>query len=106
MPATTPSRISDDQVRRVAKLSRLDLSDEQVHHFAEQLSDVLGHIAKLNELDVENVEPMAHPLDLSNVLREDQERPGMPVEQALSNAPDQMTPFFKVPKVLGEGGGA
>ncbi|MFP4145009.1 MAG: Asp-tRNA(Asn)/Glu-tRNA(Gln) amidotransferase subunit GatC [Phycisphaeraceae bacterium] len=98
--------ISEDDVRHAARLSRLTLSDDQVEHFTGQFADVLNYIAKLNELDVENVEPMAHALDLANVLREDAERAGLTVDQALANAPDQAPPFFKVPKVLGEGSGA
>ena len=100
------SPITEAEVRHVARLSRLKLTDAQVPHFTQQLGAILGHIAKLNELDVENVEPMAHPLDLSNVLREDAESPGLPIEVALANAPDAGDGFFKVPKVLGEGGNA
>ena len=99
-------RITEQQVRHVAKLSRLELSDEQVHRFADQLTHVLEHVAKLEEVNVEGVEPMAHALDLANVLRDDAERQGLTVEQALANAPDKNPPFFKVPKVLGEGSGA
>jgi aspartyl-tRNA(Asn)/glutamyl-tRNA(Gln) amidotransferase subunit C len=99
-------RLTEEQVRHVAKLSRLRLSDEEVHRFAEQLSAVLEHVAKLNELDVEGVEPMAHAMDVSNVLREDEPTPAMPVESVLANAPDADPPFFKVPKVIGEGAGA
>ena len=99
-------RIGEDDVRHVAKLSRLRLSDAEVTHFAGQLESILDYIAKLNELDVEGVEPLAHPLDVTNVLREDAERPGLTVEAALANAPDKSPPFFKVPKVLGEGSGA
>ena len=98
--------LNDDQVRHVAKLSRLRLSDEDIHNFAGQLSAVLGHVSKLNELDVENVEPMAHAADVSNVLREDQPQPGMPVDSALANAPDAADPFFKTPKILGDDSGA
>jgi len=100
------SPITEAEVRHVAKLSRLKLTDAQVPHFTQQLGAILGHIAKLNELDVEAVEPMAHPLALSNVLREDAEEPGMPIEAALANAPEAGEGFFKVPKVLGEGGNA
>ncbi len=95
-----PQQLTDEQVRHVAKLSRLRLSDAQVHHFAGQLSRVLDYISKLNELNVDDVEPMAHPFDVTNVLREDVEQPGLSVEAALANAPKQMSPFFEVPKVI------
>ncbi len=98
--------ITEADVRHVAKLGRLRVSDDEVHHFTEQLAAVLEYISKLNELDVEGVEPMAHPLELVNVLRPDVERPGMATESALVNAPAKMPPYFKVPKVLGDGSGA
>jgi aspartyl-tRNA(Asn)/glutamyl-tRNA(Gln) amidotransferase subunit C len=99
-------RLTDEQVRHVAKLSRLRLREEEVHPFAQQLSKVLDYVSKLGELNLDCVEPMTNAMDLTNVLREDVEQPGMPVEQALSNAPEQSPPFFKVPKVLGDGSGA
>jgi len=99
-------QLDDNQVRHVAKLSRLQLTDQQIHHFAGQLSAVLDYVSKLNELDVEGVEPMAHAADVSNVLRKDQPQPGMPVDKALENAPDASDPFFKVPKILGQDSGA
>ena len=99
-------QLDDDQVRHVARLSRLQLTDQEVSHFASQLSAVLDYISKLNELDVADVEPMAHAADVSNVLRKDQPQPGMPVDKALENAPDASDPFFKVPKILGQGSGA
>lgn len=95
--------ITEDNVRHVAKLSRLHVSDEDVHHLTEQLAAVLDYIGKLNELDVDGIEPMAHPLELVNVLRPDEEQPGMPTDAALANAPAKTPPFFKVPKVLGDG---
>jgi len=95
--------ITEADVRHVAKLGRLHVSDDQVHHFTEQLAAVLEYIGKLNELDVDGVEPMAHPLELVNVLRVDTERPGMTTDSALANAPAKTPPYFKVPKVLGDG---
>jgi aspartyl/glutamyl-tRNA(Asn/Gln) amidotransferase C subunit len=101
-----PEPINEADVRHVAKLARLRLSDAQVAHFTEQLAHILGHIDKLQEVDVEGVEPMAHALDLRNALRDDAEQPGMATDAALANAPAADEPFFVVPKVLGEGPGA
>ena len=98
--------ISEDTVRHVAKLARLSLSDDQFHHFTDQLGHVLGYIDQLKEVDVEGVEPLAHPLDLVNVLRDDASASGWDRDAMLSNAPDRQDAFFKVPKVLGDGGGA
>lgn len=99
-------KLTDDQVRHVAKLSRLKLDDQQIHYFAEQLSAVLGYIGKLNELNVDGIEPMAHPTDMTNKFRTDEPVAGMPTDQALANAPAADPPFFKVPKVLGDAGSA
>ena len=98
--------ITDADVRHVAKLSRLKLSDDQIADYTKQLGRVLGYIDKLSELDVEGVEPMAHALDMSNVLRDDVVQEPLPVDKALASAPASDPPFFKVPKVLGDGSGA
>jgi aspartyl-tRNA(Asn)/glutamyl-tRNA(Gln) amidotransferase subunit C len=100
------SSISAQQVKRVAQLSRLRLDDEQVRQFADQLSVVLDYVSKLNELDVDGVEPMAHAADVTNVLRDDVPMPGMTVQSVLDNAAAKSPPFFKVPKVLGNASGA
>jgi aspartyl-tRNA(Asn)/glutamyl-tRNA(Gln) amidotransferase subunit C len=100
------AKITEADVRHVAQLSRLKLDDQQVAFFTGQLANVLDYISKLNELNVEGVEPMPHPTDMTNKFRADIPAPGMPVEDALRNAPDADPPFFKVPKVLGDGGGA
>jgi aspartyl-tRNA(Asn)/glutamyl-tRNA(Gln) amidotransferase subunit C len=85
--------ISRDEVLHVARLARLELTDDEVEKFTEQLSAV----AKVSELDLSDVEPTAHPLDLVNVWADDEPRPSLPVEQALANAPDREDGFFKVP---------
>jgi len=99
-------KLTDEKVRHVAKLSRLKLTDQQVHHFAASLSHVLDYVDKLSAVDVAGVEPMAHPTDMVNRLRDDAPIEPIAVETALQNAPDAEPPFFKVPKVLTEGSGA
>ncbi len=95
------------QVRHVAKLGRLKIADADVARYATQLTAILGYVAQLKEVDVTGVEPMAHPLPLKNVLREDVVTAPLPVEAVLANAPAKDGPFFAVPKVLdtGMGGG-
>ena len=93
--------ITPEQVKHVAKLSRLAIADEKLGYFAGQLGAILGYIGKLNEVKVEGVEPMAHATGLVNVLREDEVGPSLPVEVVLANAPESDPPYFKVPKVLG-----
>lgn len=98
--------ITQDDVRHAAKLSRLALTDREIDQFTGQLGAILTYIQKLNELDVQDVRPMPHALDQHNVFRDDQPAPGLAPDAALTNAPAKEGPFFKVPKVLGEGGGA
>src|SRR5690349_17745108 len=93
--------ISPDQVRHVAKLARLALGDAQLERFAGQLEPILEYVAHIGEVDVANVEPMAHALPLANVLRDDVAQPSLPLDKVLQNAPETDGPFFKVPKVIG-----
>lgn len=89
-------------VEHVAKLARLEFSEEEKQTFTRQLNQILEFIEKLNELDTTNVEPLSHVIELTNVFREDKVRPSSPVEEALKNAPSRTEKFFKVPKVIGE----
>jgi len=94
------SSLDEKTVRHVAHLARLEVSDEEVALFADQLSAVLQHMDQLNELDTADTKPTVHPLPLSNVLREDEPGPTLTPTDALLNAPQSQAPFFKVPKVL------
>jgi len=95
-----PEKIDQSQVKKVAKLSRLELTGEEVDEFAGQLSAILDYIAKMNELNTDNVEPLAHCLPITNVLRKDQIKESLGTEKALANAPQRDGEFFKVPKIL------
>lgn len=92
--------ISKDEVRHIAKLARLELSDEEVEKFASQLSQILDHAAKVRELNLEGLEPLAHAVDRVNVFREDEVKPGLSREDALLNAPDKEDGFFKIPPII------
>jgi aspartyl-tRNA(Asn)/glutamyl-tRNA(Gln) amidotransferase subunit C len=89
--------ISRDEVLHVARLARLELTDEEVERLQEQLSAILEAVGKVSELDLSEVEPMTHPLDVVNVWAEDEPRSCLPVEEALGNAPDRAGNFFRVP---------
>ena len=89
--------ISTDEVLHVARLARLELSDDEVERFREQLSAILEAVGKVAELDLADVEPTAHPLALSNVWAEDEPRPCLSVEEALANAPQRSGNLFRVP---------
>ena len=89
--------ISREEVLHVARLARLELTDDEVERLAAQLSAILEAVGKVAELDLADVEPTAHPLDLVNVWAEDEPRPSLPVEDALANAPEREGSFFRVP---------
>lgn len=103
---TMAKKIDEAQVRRVATLSRLELSEEETAQFSRQLSAIVEYIEKLNELDTSDVEPLAHCLPLHNVLRDDEVLPSLPNDVALGNAPDEADGYFKVPKILDDNSGA
>jgi aspartyl-tRNA(Asn)/glutamyl-tRNA(Gln) amidotransferase subunit C len=87
-------------IDHVAKLARIALTPEEKAQFAQQLGDVLHHIEQLAKVDVAGVEPSAHAFAVHNVWQEDVARPGLPVEQALRNAPAQRDHMIAVPKVV------
>ena len=93
------AQISREEVLHVARLARLALTEEEVERFRDQLSAILEAVGKVSELDLEGVPPTSHPLDLVNVLAEDEPHESLPVEDALANAPDREGGFFGVPPV-------
>lgn len=95
-------KISEEQVRHVAHLSRLDLGDDEIGRFTKDLNEILDYVAKLGELDTEDVEPTSHAIRLVNVFREDEPRPSLTNDEALANAPEREGPFFKVPQIIQE----
>ena len=89
--------ITREQVLHVAKLAHLDLTDEEVDKFREQLSAILDAVSKVSELDLADVPPTSHPLELVNVWRDDEPRPSLPLDEAFANAPERDGDFFRVP---------
>jgi len=89
-------------VERIAALARLEFSQEEKEKFTRQFNDILAYMEKLNQLDTSNVEPLSQVIELKNVFREDEVKPGLTQEQALQNAPAKNDKFFKVPKVIGD----
>ncbi|MFN0195193.1 MAG: Asp-tRNA(Asn)/Glu-tRNA(Gln) amidotransferase subunit GatC [Planctomycetaceae bacterium] len=92
--------ITRSEVLKVAHLARLKLDPQEVDQFTAQLSQVLGYVARLGELETDEVEPMAHAVELTNVFREDEITPSIPVQAAVSNAPKTDGRFFLVPPIL------
>ena len=95
--------VSKDDVKHIAKLARLKLNDEEINEYTGNLNDILKYVEKLNELDLENVEPLSHPVENKNVFREDELKESTPTEEALKNAPDRTDQYFRVPKVINQG---
>jgi aspartyl-tRNA(Asn)/glutamyl-tRNA(Gln) amidotransferase subunit C len=91
--------ISREEVLHVAKLARLALSEEEIDRFRGQLSAILEAVGKVSELDLSGVPPTSHPLDLVNMLAEDEPAPCLSREEALGNAPETEGGFFAVPPV-------
>ena len=95
-----PDKLTENQVRHVAKLARLNCSDEQIANFTHQLDAIIQYVGQLEQLDTTNVEPLAHCLPVHNVFRADQITASLTSDQALANAPQSDGEFFSVPKVL------
>ncbi|GEL76702.1 Asp-tRNA(Asn)/Glu-tRNA(Gln) amidotransferase subunit GatC [Tenuibacillus multivorans] len=94
------SKISKDQVKHVANLARLAITEDEAEKYSEQLSDIIDFAEQLNELDTTNVEPTTHVLDMKNVLRKDEPKEWISKEDALKNAPDKQDGQFRVPSIL------
>ena len=94
--------ISLEEVEHIAKLARLQLTDEEKKRFQVELGKILEYFDQLKKLDTEKVPPMTHAVPIENVLREDQAKPSLPVEEALQNAPEKKDSYFQVPKVVGQ----
>ncbi|MDV3351673.1 Asp-tRNA(Asn)/Glu-tRNA(Gln) amidotransferase subunit GatC [Leptolyngbyaceae cyanobacterium CCMR0082] len=90
-----------EQVRKVALLARLELTEAEEQQFTEQLSGILDYVQQLNELNTENIEPTTRAIELSNITRQDELTPFADRESILDIAPDREDDFFKVPKILG-----
>jgi aspartyl-tRNA(Asn)/glutamyl-tRNA(Gln) amidotransferase subunit C len=95
--------IDEAQVRRIAHLARLRLTDDEVRLFGVQLASILDYFDQLQRIDTHGVQPLAHPLPLTNVVREDVAVPGLDPEAALRAAPQREGDYFRVPTVIDRG---
>lgn len=96
--------VSAELVRKVARLARIRLTEDEVATFARQLGQILHYVEILDGVDTEGVEPMAHAADIVNVFREDAPAPSLPREQALANAPKTDGQYFLVPQIIESAG--
>ena len=94
--------LTREDVEKVALLARLRLSDDEITTMTEQLGGIVDYIEQLNELDTDNVSPMAHAVEVSNVLAADVRAPSLPRDAALANAPKRDEECYRVPAVLGD----
>lgn len=92
--------IDPAEVRRIASLARLALSDEEVEALSGELGAILAYVAKLEELDTDDVPPTSHAVDLPTKLREDEVEDGLPLDRALGGAPERIGDGFGVPKII------
>jgi aspartyl-tRNA(Asn)/glutamyl-tRNA(Gln) amidotransferase subunit C len=89
-------------VEHVAALARLEFTEDEKEKLTHQLNEILAYMEKLNQLDTENVAPLSHMAEHTNVLRDDELAPSLPQEEALRNAPEKTDQYFKVPRVIAE----
>ena len=89
-----------DEVRKVASLARLSLSEDELQKYGTQLTQILTYVKMLDEVDIDDAEPMPHAVELQNVFREDESRPSLGREDALTNAPKTDGRYFQVPQIL------
>ncbi|MFH1856413.1 MAG: Asp-tRNA(Asn)/Glu-tRNA(Gln) amidotransferase subunit GatC [Candidatus Omnitrophota bacterium] len=87
-------------VKYVAKLAKIELTEEQTGKFQKQFENILSYVDKLKEIDTGNVPPLSHAVSLKNVFREDKAKASLEIEETFSNAPQRKGNFFKVPKVI------
>lgn len=92
-------KISKEEVKHIAKLAEIDFSEDEIEKFTHQLGKILGHVAKISEVDTEEVAPTSHTLEIKNVFREDVVKKSLSKEDALKNAPDEKDGGFRVPKI-------
>lgn len=92
--------ISKEEVKHIAKLAKLSLSDEEVEKFSHELGQIAEFVEQLNEVDISGVEPTAHVVDKNNVFRKDEMKDSFPREQILKNAPSKEAGCISVPKVV------
>ena len=96
-------KLSSEEVRHVALLARLGVTEEELEKFSHQLSDILENFEILQEVDTEEIEPTAHPIPLHTVMREDEARPSLSPKEVLANAPYEEDDQFRVQAVLDAG---
>jgi aspartyl-tRNA(Asn)/glutamyl-tRNA(Gln) amidotransferase subunit C len=94
--------VTKNDVKKIAELARLEFTESELENYTTEMNKMLDYVDKLNELNTENVEPLSHPIENTNVFREDEVKKSTNREEALKNAPDKSSEHFKVPKVISQ----
>ena len=94
--------VTKKDIEKIAELAQLKFSEDELESFTPQMNEILNYMEKLNELDTDNVEPLSHPVEQTNVFRKDELKKSLTTEEALKNAPEKNEHHFKVPKVIGD----
>lgn len=92
--------VSIDEVKHIAKLAKLKFSDDELEDFTHRFNDILKYMEMLNQVDTSNIEPLSHPVEMTNVFRDDKLNKSVSTDDALKNAPESDGEFFRVPKVI------
>ncbi len=92
--------VDKKEIIKIAKLAKLNFSDEEIEKFTSQFNEILDYMTKLNEINTDDVPPLSHPLEVTNVMRDDKLKSSIETKDALLNAPEKDEQYFKVPKVI------
>ena len=92
--------VSIEEVKKIAKLAKLEFKEEEIEKFTQQMNDILNYMEQLSEINTDNVEPLYHVIEVGNVLRNDEVKQSFPKEIILENAPVKEKDFILVPKVI------
>lgn len=96
------ANITPEEIKQIALLARLQLTEDEVEEFTPQIDQILGHFQRLQALDTADVPPTSHAIGMTNVWREDRSRPSLPTPEVVANAPDAEDGLFIVPRIVGE----
>lgn len=94
--------VTKNEVKKIAELARLEFNENELENYTHEMNKILEYVEKLNEIDTSNIEPLSHPVENTNVFREDKNKESVNREEALKNAPDSNSEYFKVPKVISQ----
>jgi aspartyl-tRNA(Asn)/glutamyl-tRNA(Gln) amidotransferase subunit C len=94
--------VTSNEVKKIAELARLEFNDKEIDNYTLEMNKILDYMEKLNELDTIDIEPLSHPIENTNIFREDILKKSVDRDSALENAPDKTSEYFKVPKVISQ----